>query len=126
MVPSDKYAKIVYESDPIGKEKIVLVLTTFDIEKYNEDQRLLEMPKKYECKQHEIPNYVLSDKRELQLYLNDLESRINAFINNKYEYEIERMKKEIEYYRRQSQLAELECQRKIIVTDALERRKYVI
>lgn len=124
MVPSDKYAKIVYESDPIGVERIVLVLTTFDIEKYNEDQRLLEMPKKYECMQYEIPNYVLSDRRELQRYLNDLESRVNAFINNRYEYELEIMKNEIEY-RRQSQLAELECQRIINLNDVSERRKYV-
>ena len=30
----DKYTKIVYKTEPIGKEKIILYLTTFDIEAF--------------------------------------------------------------------------------------------
>lgn len=35
----NKYVKVVYQSDPIGKEGIILYLTTFDVEKYDEDQQ---------------------------------------------------------------------------------------
>ena len=33
----DKYIRIVYRSEPIGKEGIILYLTTFDIDKYNQE-----------------------------------------------------------------------------------------
>lgn len=35
----NKYVKVVYQSDPIGKEGIILYLTTFDVEKYDEEQK---------------------------------------------------------------------------------------
>ena len=36
----NNYVKIVYQTEPIGKEKIVLYLTTFDIEAFEKDQLL--------------------------------------------------------------------------------------
>lgn len=36
----DKYVKVVYESEPIGAEQIVLYLTTFDIEALKRDEEL--------------------------------------------------------------------------------------
>ena len=33
----EKYVKIVYQSEPIGKERIVLYLTTFDKEAFERD-----------------------------------------------------------------------------------------
>ena len=37
MLPTDKYVKVVYESSPIGVERIVLYLTTFDLKRYEQD-----------------------------------------------------------------------------------------
>lgn len=34
------YIKIVYQTNPIGKEGIILYLTTFDIEAYNKDKEI--------------------------------------------------------------------------------------
>lgn len=39
-IGTDKYTKIVYQTNPIGPEKIILYLTTFDIEKFKEDESL--------------------------------------------------------------------------------------
>lgn len=40
-----KYIKIVYKSEPIGPEKIVLQLTTFDFDKYKKDNELKKQKK---------------------------------------------------------------------------------
>lgn len=37
---NDDYVKITYQTPPIGPSKIVLYLTTFDIEKYKKDQEV--------------------------------------------------------------------------------------
>ena len=37
---NDKYTKVVYQSEPIGKEKIVLYLTTFDLEAFEKNEKL--------------------------------------------------------------------------------------
>lgn len=39
---NNKYVKIVYQSEPIGKERIILYLTTFDWEAYELDQEFLK------------------------------------------------------------------------------------
>lgn len=36
----NKYVKIVYQTEPIGKEKIILYLTTFDKEAFEKDQEI--------------------------------------------------------------------------------------
>lgn len=51
----DKYTKITYESDPIGKERIVLQLTTLDLEAFEKDQKLEKIPTKIVAKAFEIP-----------------------------------------------------------------------
>ena len=40
----NKYIKVVYQSEPIGKERIVLYLTTFDLEKFENDEKLEKIP----------------------------------------------------------------------------------
>lgn len=40
----NKYTKVVYQSDPIGKERIVLCLTTFDLEAFKNDEKLEKIP----------------------------------------------------------------------------------
>ena len=41
-----KYIKVTYRSEPIGKEGIVLELTTFDIEKWKNDKQFDNVPGK--------------------------------------------------------------------------------
>lgn len=60
---NDKYIKIVYESEPIGMERIILYLTTFDIDKYNKDLQkkrvAIEIPLTQKSKNiEEIEKYV--------------------------------------------------------------------
>lgn len=40
MMPTDKYVEVVYQSEPIGPERIVLYLTSFDLKRYEQDQEL--------------------------------------------------------------------------------------
>ena len=37
----DKYVKVVYQTQPIGPERIILYLTTFDKEAFERDQQLI-------------------------------------------------------------------------------------
>ena len=46
----DKYIKILVRSRPIGKEKIVLYWTTFDLEAYERDIKLKEQEEYYSVK----------------------------------------------------------------------------
>ena len=39
MKMNDKYCKVTYESPPIGPAKIILRLTTFDIEAYERETK---------------------------------------------------------------------------------------
>lgn len=43
---SEEYTKITYQSEPIGKEHIRLVLTTLDLAKFKEDESLTKIPTK--------------------------------------------------------------------------------
>lgn len=45
----NKYIKVIYRSEPIGKDKIVLELTTFDYEAYEKDRKLEEKRKQLVC-----------------------------------------------------------------------------
>ena len=40
----NKYTKVTYQSEPIGKERIVLFLTTFDLEAFKNDEKLEKIP----------------------------------------------------------------------------------
>ena len=42
----EPYVKIIYKSDPIGPENIILYLTTFDLDAFERDQELKEIPTK--------------------------------------------------------------------------------
>ena len=62
---NDKYTKITYQSDPIGKEKIVLILTKFDIEAFEKDEKMQHIPEQrvakviqFEKEDIEQPNFI--------------------------------------------------------------------
>lgn len=40
----NKYTKVTYQSEPIGKERIVLYLTTFDLEAFEKNEKLEKIP----------------------------------------------------------------------------------
>lgn len=69
----DKYVKIVYQTEPIGKEKIVLYLTTFDVEAFERDKRLEEQrqAKVFEINKKDInnPNWIYHMQEQLNDYV---------------------------------------------------------
>lgn len=75
---NNKYIKIVYQSEPVGPEKIILYLTSFDIDKYNQDlekkQFAIEVP--YNVNE---PNM-------------SIEARLNDYVKKFYEPYIEEVK----------------------------------
>ncbi len=92
---NDKYTKIVYQSDPIGEEKIVLILTTFDIEAFKNDEKQKHIPKK------QVAKVMLIDKsKELPELLTHLEEHLDDLVKEIYSKQIEEMKSIIETQRR--------------------------
>ena len=83
----DNYVTISYESQPIGPDKIVLYLTTFDMERYEKEQILEKKVDRLECdtsfasRWHEIETY-----RDVDGYLispaRRISDKINALIND--------------------------------------------
>ena len=94
---SEEYIKIVYQTPPIGKEGIILELTTFDIEKYNKDKEL-EKIKKYEF----IPT---PEGTNDSIYGFETRQLIKKYINKKIIDENAELMKIIE--RQQQQIANL-------------------
>ena len=80
---NEKYIKIVYESEPIGPERIILYLTTFDIDKYNKDLQkkrvAIEIPLRENCNIAEI------------------ERLVNDYVKNFYEPYIKEAKEYLHY-----------------------------
>jgi len=77
---NNKYVKVVYQSSPIGKEKIILYLTTIDLDALEKDNKLIE-------KEEFIVNEF--SKNELE-YAEYLEQNLSTMVKNFYE---ERIKK---------------------------------
>lgn len=73
---NNEYIKIVYESEPIGPEHIVLYLTTFDIDKYNKDLNKKEVAIKIPIEKDEL--------YENNEYLIFLEKQLNHYVKNFY------------------------------------------
>ena len=96
----DKYVKVTYESDPIGPEKIILRLTTFDIEAYERDEKLSQIPKKEEGYVQLVSRSELNEPYSMHL----LEQQLETYIDFKYKREIESMKTYIEYLRNKKDL----------------------
>ena len=90
---NNKYVKIVYQSETIGVENIILYLTTFDIDKYNKD---------LEKKQFGIKVYIDSeipkrDNMPMNEFLEELEVRLNSYVKNFYEPYIEETKEYLDF-----------------------------
>ena len=80
----EKYIKIVYQSEPIGVEGIILYLTTFDIDKYNKDLQKKRVA-------IEIP---LTQKSK---NIEEMEKCVNEYVMNFYEPYIKEVKEYLHY-----------------------------
>ena len=101
---NNKYTKVVYQSDPIGKEQIVLCLTTFDLETFEKDQKLEKIPTKTIAKSFEIPEQ-LKENSSICIGINAynqqmLETMIEKFIVETYDKQLEQMSHCIETLRK--------------------------
>ena len=92
----DKYIKVVYESKPIGKEKIVLQLTTFDLEAFEKDEKLKKIPIKKDTIAFEFDKYEMSNPN----LLDEINNRFEKMFNETYKKQLEDMKSYIEINRR--------------------------
>ena len=79
----DKYVKIVYQSEPIGIEKIILYLTTFDKEAFEKDQLL-------EKKQAKVFEFEKSDLTNPD-FIYMLEKNINEYVKSYYGFKIKEL-----------------------------------
>ena len=86
-----RYVKITYKTNPIGEYKIVLFLTTFDLEAYKKDQQLKET--------HSIAEIPIGNKLDKDSFV-FIENRINDYIKNYYEPKIEELQMLIEAHKR--------------------------
>lgn len=94
---TDKYTKVVYESQPIGKEQIILYLTIFDLEAFEKDQQMREIPTKRKAITFEF------EKKDLLSVPNLAEEMNNKFekmFKEVYEKQLLDMKGYIEFNRR--------------------------
>ena len=86
---SNKYIKVVYQSDPIGEYGIVLELTTFDFEAYEKDEKL---KKKTQHEKIDIKKFQVDNVLDIDLLENHLNKRVDEF----YKSELIKMKNIIE------------------------------
>lgn len=80
----NKYIKVVYQTEPIGKERIILYLTTFDIEAYDKEQNSI----KQQVKIFELPKHNLQEPN----FIYDIEKMLNDYVKHYYEPYIEELK----------------------------------
>ena len=90
----NKYVKITYISEPIGKEKIRLQLTTFDVEAFEKDKNLTEIPLKTVEQNITLPHNLF----DTQECLNSFEELLNNKIDEFYKQEIKILKNLLERY----------------------------
>jgi len=101
----DKYVKVVYQTPPIGERKIILYLTTFDIEAFEKDQSLEKIPTKTIAKSLDIPKKIIGDNTAFGVNYNMYEAErfetiIEKFIADTYDEELRKMQGCIETLRK--------------------------
>lgn len=81
---NNKYVKVVYQSEPIGKEKIILYLTTFDYEAYEKEENSI----KQQAKIFELPKHNLQEPN----FIYDIEEMLNDYVKHYYEPYVEELR----------------------------------
>lgn len=90
------YVKVLYESNPIGENGIVLKLTTFDLDQWKKDQQLKEIPKTQKGIYVEVERTQMLEPD----FLPKLQAQLNHLIVDNYERQIIEMKQELELLRK--------------------------
>ena len=85
------FVRVVYKTEPIGKEKIVLYLTTIDVDKFKE-KNLRDIPYK-----EEVREIYISKEVDVIKAINIISEDLNQTVNSFYKFEIERLKEELKY-----------------------------
>lgn len=94
---NNKYTKITYESSPIGADKIILYLTTFDLESFESDKNLEKIPIKKKAIAFDFNKHDLTNNYDL---LEQMNNTIEAIVRNEYQKQLEEMKSYIECNRK--------------------------
>lgn len=92
----ENYTKITYESNPIGKERIILQLTTFDLETFKNDEKLEKIPLKKKDIAIEFDRVELLNNPNL---VYEMTRRFDEMFEKTYKNQLEEMKSYIEILR---------------------------
>ena len=93
----DKYTKVVYQSDPVGKERIVLYLTTFDLDAFEKDEKLEKIPEQRKAVVFEFEKKDILNNPNLAEEMNN---KFETMFKDIYEKQLLDMKSYIEYNRK--------------------------
>ena len=95
---NEKYIRTLYRSEPIGKERIVLELTTFDLEAFKENEKLEKIPTKRLAVAYNFDrSELLNNPNSLQ---EQVEKRFIEIFEKTYKTQLEDMSSYIEYLRK--------------------------
>ena len=93
----NKYTKITYQSDPIGKGRIVLYLTTFDLEAFKKDEKLEKIPTQRKAIAFKFNRADLLNNPNLAEEMNN---KFEKMFKETYQKQLEEMKSYIEFNRK--------------------------
>ena len=94
---NNKYTKVTYQSNPIGKERIVLYLTTFDLEAFKNDEKLEKIPIQRKAIAFEFERNDLLNNPNLAEEMNN---KFEKMFKETYGKQLEEMKSYIEINRK--------------------------
>ena len=93
----NKYVKVKYASEPIGKERIVLYLTTFDLEKFKNDEKLEKIPTQEKAIALEFEKSDILNNPNL---IDEFSKKFEIMFEQTYKKQLEEMKSYIETNRK--------------------------
>lgn len=94
---NNKYTKVTYQSEPIGKERIILYLTTFDLEAFEKNEKIEKIPTKIKSVVFEFEKADIFNNPNLALEMNN---KFEKIFEDTYKKQLEEMKGYIEFLRK--------------------------
>lgn len=101
----EKYVKIVYQTEPIGPDKIILYLTTFDMKAFEKDQLMQK------TKAIEIP--IVKSKIAEFDYINYINDKMEVYVRSYLEPYVYEMKQIIENKKLESKIVSIPLKTKV-------------
>ena len=93
---NEPFVKVIYQSEPIGKEKIILKLTTFDTNFYEEVKKPAEIKFGISTKEFSQQLQLFNNSMNYQQIYQLIENELNVRVDNFYKEEIIKLRKENE------------------------------